>query len=73
MKQTAVHNQSFFVTVTEWFFHAARNVWREYRMRQATRVLGGLEDRELNDMGIPRGGIEDAVRFGRSGTRTIRP
>lgn len=66
MKQTAIHSPAFFVTAVEWLFHAARNIRREYEMRQATKILAGLEDSALNDMGIPRCAVEDAVRFGRS-------
>jgi uncharacterized protein YjiS (DUF1127 family) len=36
------------------------NAWRRYR--DAVRELSQLSDRELNDIGIRRGDIEDIVR-----------
>jgi uncharacterized protein YjiS (DUF1127 family) len=36
------------------------NAWRRYR--EAVRELSQLSDRELNDIGIRRGEIEDIVR-----------
>jgi uncharacterized protein YjiS (DUF1127 family) len=36
------------------------NTWRRYR--EAVRELSQLSDRELNDIGIRRGDIEDIVR-----------
>jgi uncharacterized protein YjiS (DUF1127 family) len=36
------------------------NAWRRYR--EAVRELSQLSDRELNDIGIRRGDIEDVVR-----------
>jgi uncharacterized protein YjiS (DUF1127 family) len=36
------------------------NAWRRYR--EAVRELSQLSDRELNDIGIRRGDIEDIVR-----------
>ena len=39
---------------------------REIRLRRALRDVGALDDSALLDMGISRGGIEDAVRHGRN-------
>ena len=36
------------------------NAWRRYR--ESVRELSQLSDRELNDIGIRRGEIEDIVR-----------
>ena len=36
------------------------NAWRRYR--EAVRELSQLTDRELNDIGVRRGDIEDLVR-----------
>lgn len=48
---------------------ALRSVVDHYRselnVRAAVRALNLLDDRVLNDMGIMRSQIEDAVRFGR--------
>jgi uncharacterized protein YjiS (DUF1127 family) len=38
---------------------------REYRVWQAMREVGTLDDGALHDIGIDRGSIEDAVRCGR--------
>ena len=38
----------------------------EWRDRQAIRHVEGLDDAMLRDIGLPRGGIEDAVRNGRA-------
>ena len=40
-------------------------VVREIHLRRALREVGALDDAALLDMGISRGGIEDAVRHGR--------
>ena len=39
---------------------------REIRMRRDLRRLSGLDDAMLRDIGITRGGLEGAVRFGRA-------
>jgi uncharacterized protein YjiS (DUF1127 family) len=39
---------------------------KEIRLRRALREVGALDDSALVDMGISRGGIEDAVRHGRN-------
>lgn len=41
-------------------------VLKEIQLRRALRNVGSLDDAALLDMGISRGGIEDAVRHGRS-------
>jgi uncharacterized protein YjiS (DUF1127 family) len=38
---------------------------REIRIRRALREVGTLDDNILCDIGLSRGGIEDAVRHGR--------
>jgi uncharacterized protein YjiS (DUF1127 family) len=38
---------------------------REIRIRRALRDVGTLDDNILCDIGLSRGGIEDAVRHGR--------
>jgi uncharacterized protein YjiS (DUF1127 family) len=38
----------------------------EYRIRRATREMRALDDRTLRDLGLDRGGVEHAVRFGRA-------
>jgi uncharacterized protein YjiS (DUF1127 family) len=38
---------------------------REIQLRRTMREVGALDDAALVDMGISRGGIEDAVRHGR--------
>lgn len=39
---------------------------REFRIWKAMREVGTLDDDVLHDIGIDRGGIEGAVRCGRS-------
>lgn len=41
-------------------------VLREIHLRRALRDVGALDDAALLDMGISRGGIEDAIRHGRN-------
>ncbi len=41
------------------------SVLREIHLRRSMREVGALDDAALLDMGISRGGIEDAVRHGR--------
>ena len=41
-------------------------VVREIHLRRTMREVGTLDDAALVDMGISRGGIEDAVRHGRN-------
>jgi uncharacterized protein YjiS (DUF1127 family) len=38
---------------------------KEWRVRRALRALQDVDDRMLHDIGLDRGGIEDAVRRGR--------
>ncbi len=38
---------------------------REIEIRRALRAVGSLDDATLLDMGLDRGGLEDAVRCGR--------
>jgi uncharacterized protein YjiS (DUF1127 family) len=42
------------------------SVLKEIHLRRTMREVGALDDAALIDMGISRGGIEDAVRHGRS-------
>jgi len=39
---------------------------REIRIRRDLRLLASLDDAALHDIGLTRGGMEDAVRHGRS-------
>ncbi|PID49442.1 MAG: hypothetical protein CR991_06785 [Proteobacteria bacterium] len=39
----------------------------EAEIRRAIRELKAMNDRELNDLGLARGEIEHAVRYGRDG------
>lgn len=45
------------------FSHA---VMREVRIRRDMRMLSSFSDEALQDMGLARGGLEDAIRRGRS-------
>ncbi|HZH51336.1 MAG TPA: DUF1127 domain-containing protein [Microvirga sp.] len=45
---------------------------REIRVRRDMRLLSSLDDAALHDIGLARGGMEDAVRHGR-GSDTIVP
>lgn len=48
---------------------------REWQLRQDRRALQDLDDRALADIGIGRGQVESAIRYGRSyvaGTATRR-
>ena len=40
---------------------------REIRIRRDLRIASGLDEAMLRDIGIARGGLEGAVRFGRAG------
>jgi uncharacterized protein YjiS (DUF1127 family) len=42
------------------------SIMKEIQLRRALRDVGALDDSALIDMGISRGGIEDAVRHGRN-------
>lgn len=44
---------------------------REIRARRDMRQLSGLDEAALHDIGLTRGGIEDAVRYGRSNLRNL--
>ena len=44
----------------------AASLAREIRIRRDLRRLSGLDDAMLRDIGIARGGLESAVRFGRA-------
>jgi len=49
---------------------------REIRVRRDLRTLSGLGETALHDIGLTRGGLEDAVRHGRSempGLDIVRP
>lgn len=41
----------------------------EWRLRREIRSLEGFDDTMLQDIGVSRGGIEDAVRHGRTVSR----
>lgn len=41
-------------------------VAREFRVRRDMRLLSQLGDGALHDIGLSRGAVEDAVRYGRS-------
>ena len=43
-----------------------RLIANEYRIRRATREMRALDDRTLRDLGLDRGGVEHAARFGRA-------
>jgi uncharacterized protein YjiS (DUF1127 family) len=45
------------------FWHA---MMREIRIRRDLRMLSSFSDEALQDMGLARGGLEDAIRRGRS-------
>ena len=45
---------------------------REIRMRRDLRRLSGLDDAMLRDIGVARGGLENAVRFGRATEKPVR-
>ena len=45
----------------------------EVRIRRDLRRLSGLDDAILHDIGVARGGLEGAVRFGRTTERLARP
>jgi uncharacterized protein YjiS (DUF1127 family) len=44
----------------------AAAVAREFRIRRDMRLLSQFGDSALHDIGLSRGGVEDAVRYGRS-------
>lgn len=44
----------------------AAAVAREFRVRRDMRLLSQFGDSALHDIGLSRGGVEDAVRYGRS-------
>ena len=48
-----------------WWSGLARAVAAEYRARCAVRQLAGLDEYMLRDIGLDRGGLEHAARFGR--------
>ena len=43
----------------------ARAIVDAYRIRRAAAEMRSLDDRLLRDLGLDRGGVEYAVRFGR--------
>lgn len=49
-----------------WIACAAASLAREIRIRRDLRIVSGLDDAMLRDIGIARGGLEGAVRFGRA-------
>lgn len=44
---------------------------REFRVRRDMRVLASLDDAALHDIGLTRGGMEGALRHGRSGEQVL--
>ncbi|MEJ1157056.1 DUF1127 domain-containing protein [Prosthecomicrobium sp. N25] len=43
-----------------------RHSWERYRTyREAVRQLNALDDRQLSDIGVDRGRIQELVRLGR--------
>lgn len=51
-----------------WLYRLFSRIVREIRVRRALREVGALDDAALVDIGLSRGGIEDAVRHGRDKT-----
>jgi uncharacterized protein YjiS (DUF1127 family) len=47
------------------FARAAQFLAREFRARRDLRLLSSLDESALRDIGLSRGGLEDAVRHGR--------
>ncbi|RDI59503.1 DUF1127 domain-containing protein [Microvirga subterranea] len=47
-------------------------VAREFRVRRDMRALGSLDDAALHDIGLTRGSMEGALRYGRS-VEQLRP
>jgi uncharacterized protein YjiS (DUF1127 family) len=56
-----------------WSIPAGRlsEVWqaagREWQLRRAIGQINALDEAMLHDLGLDRGGIENAVRYGRRG------
>lgn len=50
-----------------WRKDSVENQTNESEIKQAVKELKSYNDLELRDLGISRGDIEDAVRFGRAG------
>ena len=48
-----------------WWARLARVITDAYRVRRAAAEMRSLDDRLLRDLGLDRGGVEYAVRFGR--------
>ena len=48
-----------------WWARLVRAVVREYEARRTLRELELLENYMLRDIGLDRGGLEHAARFGR--------
>jgi uncharacterized protein YjiS (DUF1127 family) len=48
-----------------WWVRLARTIVDELRARRGMARMGVLDDRALGDVGLGRGGIEYAARFGR--------
>ena len=42
------------------------DVASEYRIRRAEREMAALDEPTLRDLGLDRGGLEHAARFGRA-------
>jgi uncharacterized protein YjiS (DUF1127 family) len=54
--------------ISKWpWRRAPEKVAEEKELKRIIRELKSYNDRELADIGIPRSGIEDAVRHGRPG------
>ncbi len=48
-----------------WWSGLAGAIVREYRLRRAVRELAVMDDHILRDIGLGRGELERAARFGR--------
>ena len=49
-----------------WWVRLTRLVANEYRIRRGTRELLALDDQMLRDIGLDRGSVEYAARFGQA-------
>jgi uncharacterized protein YjiS (DUF1127 family) len=59
------HHPRLFAKPIAWVRNLAQAVAREVAFRRAVRQVAELDDDMLKDVGIQRGGIEGALRFGR--------
>ena len=56
----------------ELISRGASSLAREIRIRRDLRRLSGLDDAMLHDIGVARGELEGAVRFGRATEQPVR-